>query len=94
VLSGFMTSGQVMSGTYSFGKTWEMDVISMAIIGGTSFTGGSGTVWGTLLGVLFIGVIANGMTLLNFDIYTQNVVRAVVMFLAVLISSYRSKVKA
>jgi sugar transport system permease protein len=94
VMSGLMTSGQVMSGTYSFGKGWEMDVISMVIIGGTSFTGGSGSVWGTLLGVIFIGVIANGMTLLNFDIYTQNVVRAMVMFLAVLISSYRTKSKA
>jgi ribose/xylose/arabinose/galactoside ABC-type transport system permease subunit len=94
VISGFMTSGQVMSGTYSFGKGWEMDVISMVIIGGTSFTGGVGTVWGTLLGVLFIGVIANGMTLLNLDIYTQSVVRAAVMFLAVLISSYRAKAKA
>lgn len=94
VISGFMTSGQVMSGTYSFGKGWELDVISMVIIGGTSFNGGSGTVWGTLLGIIFIGVIANGMTLLNFDIYTQNVVRVMVMFLAVLISSYRAKAKA
>jgi sugar transport system permease protein len=94
VISGVMTSGQVMSGTYSFGKGWELDVISMVIIGGTSFTGGIGTVWGTLLGVIFIGVIANGMTLLNFDIYTQSVVRAVIMFLAVLISSYRAKAKA
>jgi ribose/xylose/arabinose/galactoside ABC-type transport system permease subunit len=94
VISGFMTSGQVMSGTYSFGKGWELDVIAMVIIGGTSFNGGAGTVWGTLLGVIFIGVIANGMTLLNFDIYTQNVVRALVMFLAVLISSYRAKAKA
>jgi ribose/xylose/arabinose/galactoside ABC-type transport system permease subunit len=94
VVSGIMTSGQVMSGTYSFGKGWELDVISMVIIGGTSFNGGVGTVWGTLLGVIFIGVIANGMTLLNFDIYTQSVVRAAVMFLAVLISSYRAKAKA
>ncbi len=94
VISGFMTSGQVASGTYSFGRGWELDVISMVIIGGTSFNGGIGTVWGTLLGVIFIGVIANGMTLLNFDIYTQNVVRALVMFLAVLISSYRAKAKA
>ncbi len=94
VLSGFMTSGQVMSGTYSFGRGWELDVISMVIIGGTSFNGGVGTVWGTLLGIIFIGVIMNGMTLLNFDLYTQNIVRALVMFLAVLISSWRAKAKA
>ncbi len=93
VISGIMTSGQVMSGTYSFGKGWELDVISMVIIGGTSFNGGSGTIWGTLLGIIFIGVIGNGMTLLNFDIYTQNVVRVTVMFFAVLISSYRAKAK-
>lgn len=94
VISGFMTSGQVMSGTHTFGKGWELDVISMVIVGGTSFNGGVGTVRGTLLGVIFIGVIANGMTLLNFDLFTQNVVRAIVMFLAVLISSYRAQVKA
>jgi sugar transport system permease protein len=94
VISGFMTSGQVMSGTHTFGKGWELDVISMVIVGGTSFNGGVGTVRGTLLGVIFIGVIANGMTLLNFDLFTQNVVRSVVMFLAVLISSYRAQVKA
>jgi len=94
VIAGFMTSGQVLAASYSFGRGWELDVISAVIIGGTSFSGGIGTVWGTLLGILFMGVITNGMTLLNFDIYTQYVVRAVIMFLAVLISSYRAQAKA
>ncbi len=94
VISGFMTSGQVMSGSYSFGNGWELDVIAAVIIGGTSFNGGIGTVWGTLLGIVFMGVITNGMTLLNFDVYVQYIVRAVIMALAVLISSYRAKVKA
>ena len=94
VISGFMTSGQVMAASYSFGSGWELDVIAAVIIGGTSFNGGIGTVWGTLLGIVFIGVITNGMTLLNFDIYTQYIVRAVIMALAVLISSYRAKAKA
>ncbi|MCL4562180.1 MAG: ABC transporter permease [Chloroflexi bacterium] len=94
VISGFMTSGQVMAGSYSFGNGWELDVIAAVIIGGTSFNGGIGTVWGTLLGIVFMGVITNGMTLLNFDIYVQYIVRAVIMALAVLVSSYRAKVKA
>jgi sugar transport system permease protein len=94
VISGFMTSGQVMSGTYSFGKGWELDVIAAVVVGGTSFTGGVGTVWGTLIGVIFMGVMTNGMTLLNFDIYVQYIVKAVIVFLAVLLSSYRAKVKA
>jgi ribose/xylose/arabinose/galactoside ABC-type transport system permease subunit len=93
VLAGFMVSGQVLAGSFSFGRDWGLDVISAVIIGGTSFTGGIGRVWGTILGVIFMGVISNGMTLLNFDIYTQYVVRGIVMFLAVLISSYRSKVR-
>jgi ribose/xylose/arabinose/galactoside ABC-type transport system permease subunit len=94
VISGFMTSGQVMAGTYSFGKGWELDVIAAVVVGGTSFTGGVGTVWGTLIGVIFMGVMTNGMTLLNFDIYVQYIVKAVIVFLAVLLSSYRAQVKA
>ncbi len=94
VISGFMTSGQVMAGSYSFGSGWELDVIAAVIIGGTSFNGGIGTVEGTLLGIVFVGVIANGMTLLNFDTYVQYIIRALVVALAVLVSSYRAKVKA
>jgi ribose/xylose/arabinose/galactoside ABC-type transport system permease subunit len=94
VISGFMTAGQVMAASYTFGSGWELDVIAAVIIGGTSFNGGLGSIWGTLLGIVFMGVITNGMTLLNFNIYQQNVVRALIMGLAVFITSYRAKVKA
>jgi ribose/xylose/arabinose/galactoside ABC-type transport system permease subunit len=94
VLSGFMTAGQVMAGSFTFGKNWELDVIAAVVVGGTSFNGGAGTVWGTLVGIIFMGVIINGMTLLNIDVHTQYIVKAVIMFLAVVLSSYRAKVKA
>lgn len=94
ILSGFMTSGQVMAGSFTFGKGWELDVIAAVVVGGTAFSGGSGTIWGTLVGVIFMGVIINGMTLLNIDVHTQYIVKAVIMFLAVLLSSYRAKIKA
>lgn len=94
VLSGFMTSGQVMAGSFTFGKGWELDVIAAVVVGGTSFAGGAGTVWGTFVGVIFMGVILNGMTLLNIDVHSQFIIKAVIMFLAVVLSSYRAKVKA
>jgi ribose/xylose/arabinose/galactoside ABC-type transport system permease subunit len=94
VLSGFMTAGQVMAGSFTFGKGWELDVIAAVVVGGTSFTGGAGTVWGTFVGVIFMGVILNGMTLLNIDVYSQFIIKAVIMFLAVVLSSYRARVKA
>jgi len=84
----------VMAGSFTFGKGWELDVISAVVVGGTSFNGGVGTAWGTLIGVIFMGVIGNGMTLLNIDVHTQYIVKALIMFLAVLLSSYRAKVKA
>ena len=94
VISGFMTAGQVMAGTFTFGKGWELDVIAAVVVGGTSFNGGAGKVSGTFIGVIFMGVIGNGMTLLNIDIHTQYIVKAVIVFLAVLLSSYRSQLKA
>ena len=94
VLAAFMNSAQVASGSYSFGKGWEVDVISATVIGGTNMSGGIGKPWGTLMGILFLGVVNNGMTILNVDIYTQYVVRALIMTFAVLLGTYQAKAKA
>lgn len=94
VLAAFMHSAQVASGSYSFGKGWEVDVISAVVIGGTSMAGGIGKPWGTLMGVLFLGVVVNAMTILNVDVYTQYVVRALLMFFAVLMATFQAKAKA
>ena len=56
--------------------------------------GGIGKPWGTLMGVLFLGVLTNGMTILNVDIYAQFVVRGLIMALAVLLATYQAKAKA
>ncbi len=89
--SGIMTSSEIMSGTATTAKGWELDVIAAVIIGGTSLAGGVGRVWGTMVGVLFLGVIINGMTLLNVSEYWQNVVRGVLILLAVLINRIQQK---
>lgn len=88
-LSGIILSSQVMSGTFSFGKGWEMTSISAVIIGGASLSGGKGTVWGTFLGLLFLGIIQNAMTLFGVDEYVQYIVQGGLIIGAVLINSVK-----
>lgn len=85
-LSGVMQSSQIMSGAATTAVGWELDIISAVIIGGTSLMGGSGTIWGTLVGVVFLGVLVNGMTLMNISEYWQHVVRGALILTAVLIN--------
>lgn len=93
VLSGVMVSSQVMAGNYNFGYLWGMTIISACIIGGTSIFGGIGKVWGTLMGLLFIGVVLNGMTLLNVDEFWQNIFRGGITIFAVFVSTLQSRTK-
>jgi ribose/xylose/arabinose/galactoside ABC-type transport system permease subunit len=90
-VSGIMVSSRIMSGSSTAAKGWELDVISAVIIGGTALNGGSGTVIGTLVGVLFLGVLVNGMTLLNISEYWQFVVRGILILGAVLINSIQAQ---
>jgi ribose/xylose/arabinose/galactoside ABC-type transport system permease subunit len=91
VLAGIMNSAQVRSATFGFGKGWEIPVISSVVIGGTSMLGGIGTIWGTLIGVLFTGVIANAMTLLNINEFLQYVVNGLLIFGAVMFNTYMKR---
>ena len=88
-LSGIMQSAEIMSGTATTAQGWELDVISAVIIGGTSLMGGVGRIWGTLIGVVFLGVLVNGMTLLNVNEYYQHVIKGVLILSAVLINRMR-----
>ena len=85
-LSGIMVSSEIMSGTATTAKGWELDMIAAVIIGGTSLMGGVGRIWGTMIGVVFLGVLMNGMTLLNVSEYWQHVVRGVIILVAVLLN--------
>ncbi|MGC8668261.1 MAG: ABC transporter permease [Chthonomonadales bacterium] len=85
-LSGVMQASQIMSGSATTAQGWELDVISAVIIGGASLMGGAGTARGTLVGVIFLGVLLNGMTLLNISEYWQHVVRGGLILTAVLVN--------
>jgi sugar transport system permease protein len=90
-IAGVLVSSQVMSGSSTFGKGWEMISISSVIIGGASLFGGIGRVWGTFVGLIFLGVIINGMTLLNINEYAQYVVRGGLILVAVLINTVQTQ---
>lgn len=89
-LSGILQSAEIMAGTATTAKGWELDVIAAVIIGGTSLMGGSGRIWGTMIGVVFLGIIINGMTLLNISEYWQHVVRGVLILAAVMLNRMQS----
>ena len=85
-ISGTLIASQIGSGVGTTATGMELDVIAATIIGGTSLFGGKGRVWGTLLGVLFLGCITNGMTLLDVSEYWQYVVRGAIILGAVLLN--------
>ncbi|MFA6857137.1 MAG: ABC transporter permease [Treponema sp.] len=83
-IASLMYVGRINSGHPNSGTGYELDAIAAVVIGGTSLSGGKGSVLGTIVGALIMGVIKNGLNLLNVDTYYQNVVIGTVIILAVL----------
>lgn len=90
-LVGILQSSRLASGNPNIGTGLEFDAIAAVIIGGTSLFGGKGSMVGTLLGVLLITVLSNGMVLLGLNPYAQQVVRGAVVVAAVLVGTIRNK---
>lgn len=88
-LAGIMSASRLYSATGMLGQGYELDAIAAVILGGTSFTGGIGTIGGTLLGALSIAVLNNGLTLLNMSYFWQLVVKGLVIIVAVIIDRLR-----
>lgn len=92
-IGGILLASQIGAGVGTTASGMELDVIAATIIGGTSLFGGKGRVWGTLLGVIFLGCIANGMTLLNVSEYWQLVVRGAIIVGAVLLNQLLERLR-
>lgn len=82
-IAGMILASRVNSATPTAGIGTEMDAIAAAVIGGVSLTGGKGKIMGALIGTFTIGVLNNGLVLLNIDVYWTQVVKGVIILLAV-----------
>ncbi len=93
VISAWMTMGRLSAATATAGNNYEMDAISACVVGGVSAYGGSGTVFGMVIGAALIGVINLGMSLMGIDANWQMVVKGVVLLAAVVFEILNNKEK-
>ena len=93
VISAWMTMARLSAGTSTAGTNYEMDAISACVVGGVSAYGGSGTVFGMVVGAALIGVINLGMSLMGIDANWQRVVKGVVLLAAVVFEIMNNKEK-
>lgn len=83
--AGLLTAARLDSATPSAGISYELDSIAGVVIGGTSLSGGRGSIFGTVIGCLIIGVLNNGLVLLNVEAPWQMVIKGLVILVAVVI---------
>jgi len=90
-LAGILLTSRITTGQPNAGAGFELDAIAAVVIGGTSTTGGKGSMTETLIGVLLIGVINNSLDLLNVTSYSQQVVMGIIIIGAVVLDSVNQK---
>ena len=93
-MAGVVSVGRLASANGNAGQTYDNDAIAACIVGGASFTGGKGTIWGTLIGAMIMAVIRNGLNLMGASNDVQYIVIGAVIILAVTIDVVRNKMEA
>lgn len=91
-LAGLLQSARTMAATAQLAQGLELDVIAAVVVGGTPLTGGIGRIRGTVLGVLIIAILSNGMNMTGVDPYLQNILKGLVLIVAVFLTIDRSKI--
>lgn len=90
-LGGIMSASRLYSANGNLGVGYELDAIAAVVLGGTSLSGGIGSITGTLIGALIIAAMNNGMTLMGVSYFWQLVIKGCVIIIAVLIDKYRTR---
>ena len=81
---GVLQTSRISTGSSITGEGYELAAIAAVVIGGTSMSGGVGTIWGTVIGALIIGVIQNGLDFMNVSAFYQHVIQGLIIIIAVL----------
>jgi ribose transport system permease protein len=92
--SGVVLAARMFSGQPTVGNGFELDAIAAVVLGGTSMTGGIGKIGGTLIGVLVIGVLNNGLNLLNINSFWQLIIKGIVILAAVYVDMMKKRKEA
>jgi ribose transport system permease protein len=90
-LAGAMSASRLYGANGNWGTGYELDAIAAVVLGGTSLNGGVGSIWGTVVGALIIGLMNNGLTILGVSSFWQYVAKGVVIVLAVLLDKWRQE---
>ncbi len=92
-LAGALFSARMQAGTPRMGEAFLLDSIAATVMGGTALTGGSGGAQRTLIGVVIISILSNGMNLLDVDPYIQIIIKGVVTIIAVAVTIDRKRIE-
>jgi ribose transport system permease protein len=90
-VGGIMVTSRLDSAQPNAGTSYELDSIAAVVIGGTSLSGGRGTIMGTVLGAIIIGVLNNGLVLLDVSPFWQQVIKGLVILLSVIVDKMNAK---
>jgi ribose transport system permease protein len=91
-IAGIVLASRMFSGQPTAGQGAEMDAIAAVVLGGTSMSGGSGKIGGTIIGALVIGMLSNGLNLMGINSFWQYVVKGVVILIAVYVDYFKKNV--
>lgn len=90
-IAGILITGRVSSGSATNGVEYHLDAIAASVIGGVSMRGGSGSVFGVVIGVMIIGVLQNGLDIMKVSPYWQLIAKGIIIIAAVVADTMRKR---